>query len=261
MAKEEISKKFERNLERLSKILSGDVSYLSFGLGETGYQSQCFGRRAIPGESDYWHAYTLNGRAALDNSDKSTFVSEAIPKTGTVLSHANFYSSEQRWKFKPVYLSLALSGEYESNEPWHLFYFTKDFGNPVFDWRMSREGADYVSVKAALFVLPGKKNLQEIFETRKKIIEREPEFITKEEWKQESERDKAYKVSNKVRNPKKTNPRILDFEILEEVGFPPSPDNLSEGLFMGYLPRIPIEAELEESVKKLADATQLAFNF
>jgi len=262
MAKEGLSGKFEKNLERLNKILSGDVSYLSFGLGECGYHKQCFGSSSIPGESDYWHAYTLNGKAAVENSDKSIFVSEEIPETGVALSHVNFYHSEgDRWKFKPVYLSLALSGEYESNNQWHLFYFVKNnFARPVFDWRMGREGEiDYASVKAALFVLPGKKNIREIFEARKRIMEREPEFIVKKERHQESERDHGYEVSRKERNPKKTNPSHID--ILEEFGFPPSPENLSGGLFMRYSPAIPVESEFEESVRKLAEANQLAFKF
>lgn len=258
------SEKLAKNVKRLNDLVSGDISYFSFGFSECGYQSQCVGRRSIPGEIENWHAYTNAGRVYLINSAERE-IPEVVKIDRTVgINNINFYSSDsssgREWKFNPVFLTLALAGKYAQKGPWHLFYDIRELREPAFDWRMTMGGRmDYVSLKSSLFVLPGIANLKRFFDIRKEIMEKEPEFITKEELHQESERDHAYIVAEKVRNPKKTSPS--DSDIFDKFGFPPFIRELGGGFHINFSPTLPIEAEMAESVRKISDNSQLVLPF
>lgn len=254
MMAREADARLARNLEKLNKIISEELAYFSFGFSECGYKSQCFGRKSVHGEYENWHAYTSSGRASLvDSAGGATLDSLGISK-GVDVRRINFYNPDSRAgkKFDSVFLALALCGKHVKKGHWHLFYNVMEKGGSVFDWEMTREErVDYVELSSSLLVLPGRKNIQRIFEVRKEIMEKEPEFIETEEWHQESERDRAYRYKKRERNPKKTNPSALD--ILEKFGFPPFVKRLAASC----CPEIPIESEMEESVRIIAEASQL----
>ncbi len=255
--------KLARNVERLNRIISGDVAYFSFGFGECGYKSQCFGRKSIPGKIENWHAYTNLGRADLSEPVDEHVPSELKVEQIARLVNADFYHSDsspgREWKFNPVFLTLALTGKHAQKGQWHLFYDIRETGRPVFDWEMPRnERVDYVSLKSSLFVLPGIANLKRFFDARREIMEKEPEFITEEEWHQESERDHARKFERKVRNPKKTDPSKLD--IFDKFGYPPVVKELAGG-FSSSSPELPIESEMVESIRKISENSQLVLPF
>ena len=258
----DLTKTLKDNVARLNEILAGGVAYLSFGFQEMGFASQCFGSKRIHGESENWHAYTVNGSMHLDKPKTGWLSLRDMPERELEARHADFYLPEARHGVvvpNSSYITLALSGGHVHNKLWHMFYFADNFSRPVFDYHMSRdERVDYVALNASLIVLPGKKNIERFFEVREKIIRDAPEFIIKDEWSQESERDKGHQVKTKVQNPYKNSPRPLD--MFSAFGWPPEVKKL-EDFFHHHLPRLPERAEFEQSISKIAEASQLALPF
>lgn len=249
-------KVLERNVARLDDLISGDVAYFSFGFAECGYRSRCFGSGRRLGEIDTWSAYTSQGRVELIDNSREGLSGRFEPEKVAHIRNVDFYPSEgERWNFNPVLFSLALAGKYKSKKPWHLFYFTGESGGPVFDWRMSRGGeVDYVELKSVLFVLPGIANIKRVFDVRKRIMAKEPAMLKERRYVQESERDHGHWVEEEVPNPEKREPSITN--ILSKFGYYPQVAELAGGFLV--VPRIPVRAEFESSIEKIAQNAQLS---